>query len=179
MAVITGSGVRNASIIATTPVTVCIFAEEIFRSFIEAEGFTQPLSLRWSLRSSIMRLPQFSQLSSTVLEKVSRIAHWKHLQANETMQIDEQNWYMLSEGTATCDGEDVTPGSEFGGRPFAQTRSGRIYSSEGCAFISIPLQQLHALRREVPQLNYTLRKQCALEMNNRVDWALGLVKNSD
>jgi hypothetical protein len=39
MAVITGSGTRNASVIAKTPLTLCVFSEETFKSFVVAEGF--------------------------------------------------------------------------------------------------------------------------------------------
>jgi hypothetical protein len=42
MAVITGTGTRNASVVATSPVTICVFAEEIFGAFIRAEGFEGP-----------------------------------------------------------------------------------------------------------------------------------------
>jgi CRP-like cAMP-binding protein len=38
MAILTGSGIRNASVVAKTPVTVCVFAEETFRNFIRHSG---------------------------------------------------------------------------------------------------------------------------------------------
>jgi len=49
MAVITGSGTRSASVIARTPVTLCVFSEETFKSFIVAEGFQDKLLQQWSL----------------------------------------------------------------------------------------------------------------------------------
>lgn len=50
MAVITGAGTRNASVIAKSPVTLCVFSEETFKSFIVAEGFQERLLQQWSLR---------------------------------------------------------------------------------------------------------------------------------
>ena len=40
MAVITGSGTRNASVIAKTPVTLCVFSVETLKSFIVAEAIS-------------------------------------------------------------------------------------------------------------------------------------------
>lgn len=67
MAVITGVGTRNASVVARTPVTVCVFAEQTFAAFINTEGFRDKLLNRWSLRPIIRSLPQFSMMTSTVL----------------------------------------------------------------------------------------------------------------
>ena len=50
MAVLTGSGIRNASVVAKTPVTVCVFAEETFRNFIRYSGLQDMLEKRWLLR---------------------------------------------------------------------------------------------------------------------------------
>jgi hypothetical protein len=47
MAILTGTGIRNASVIAKTPVTVCVFAEETFRSFIRYSGLQAILENRW------------------------------------------------------------------------------------------------------------------------------------
>jgi CRP-like cAMP-binding protein len=77
MAVLTGSGIRNASVVARTPVTVCVFAEETFRNFIRYSGLQDMLENRWLLRPVIKLLPQFAELSSTVTDKISRIAEWK------------------------------------------------------------------------------------------------------
>lgn len=70
MAVITGSGTRNASVIAKTPVTLCVFSVETLKSFIVAEGFQDKLLQQWSLRPSVSRQPQFTNMTSTVLEKL-------------------------------------------------------------------------------------------------------------
>lgn len=178
MAVITGSGIRNASVVARTPVTICLFAEETFRSFIVAEGFKDKLLLRWSLRPAIKRLAPFSQLTSTVIEQVGRITAWELLEAGTSVDVDEQTWCMLTDGTATWDGEEMVQGDEYGGRPFAPPRPGRVYSRDGCALIMIKLDKLRALRMEVPQLNYYLRKLRSTEANNDVEWALGTVKTA-
>ena len=57
MAILTGTGIRNASVIAKTPVTVCVFAEETFRSFIRYSGLQAILENRWLLRPVIKLLP--------------------------------------------------------------------------------------------------------------------------
>ncbi len=84
MAVLTGSGVRNASVVAKTPVTVCVFAEETFRSFIRYSGLQTVLEDRWLLRPVIKLLPQFAELSSTVTDKISRVAEWQVVESGKT-----------------------------------------------------------------------------------------------
>jgi CRP-like cAMP-binding protein len=77
MAVITGTG--NASVVARTPVTLCVFSEETFRSFILAEGFQEKLLSQWSLSPEIAPQSQFTNITSTVIVKLSHIGEAKIL----------------------------------------------------------------------------------------------------
>lgn len=179
MAVITGSGIRNASVVARTPVTLCVFSEETFRSFIVAEKFQDELLLRWSVRPAIHRQPQFSMLKSTVVEKLSQIAEMRHLDPGKSLRISDDTWCLLSDGTATFEGEAMEITGDYGDRPFAAGRSGTVTSETGCDLILINCTRLHTLRREVPQLNYALRKMRSKQLGGRVDWALGEVSIAD
>lgn len=89
MAVITGVGTRNASVVARTPVTVCIFAEKTFAAFIETEGFREKLLNRWALRPIIKDLPQFGMMTSTALEKVGNIARFEYLEKGDSRLFDD------------------------------------------------------------------------------------------
>jgi CRP-like cAMP-binding protein len=179
MAVITGSGVRSASVVARTPVTLCVFSEETFRSFIVTEGFKEDLLVRWSLRPAIKNQPQFSKFTSTVIERISQIAELKMLQSGESLQVDDTAWCLFSDGQATWGNQLMAVGDEYGGRPFAESRTGEIHSGSGCVLIFINLQKLHELRKEVPLLNYSLRKMRSLEADSEVDWQLGTVSIRD
>ena len=106
MAVITGSGTRNASVIAQTPVTLCVFAEETFRSFIRSEGFQDQLLSRWAMRPLIAAQPQFADLNSTVSDKLCQIGELKKVAPGESFKLTSDNWCLLASGEASLDGAD-------------------------------------------------------------------------
>lgn len=175
MAVITGAGTRNASVVARTPVTICVFSEETFKSFILAEGFQRELLTQWALRPVIAKQPQFFTLTSTVIEKLSQIASTQDIAAGETFDIDATHWYLLNEGSATFDGTTLSKDDDLGARPFAATRAGTLKTSDGCKLLAFDATQLGALRMRIPQLNYSLRKLRVFDHSAEFDWKLGRV----
>lgn len=50
MVIITGAKKRNASVVASSPVSVCVFSEETFNAFISSEGYKGKLLKRWQVR---------------------------------------------------------------------------------------------------------------------------------
>ena len=180
MAVLTGSGVRNASVLARTPVTVCVFAEETFRNFIRYSGLQGMLENRWLLRPIIKILPQFSDLSSTVTDKVSRIAEWKVVEEGNSMLLDDEYLYIFVEGRGTFGNEygsdeTIVIGEEFGWRPYADIRSVEMKAITDCGLIAIAVDVYHQLLKTTPELNYQVRKRLVLESHDQVDWLLGEV----
>lgn len=175
MAVITGSGTRNASVIAKTPVTLCVFSEATFKSFIVAEGFQDKLLLQWSLRPAISRQPQFRNMTSTVLEKLCQIAESKILHEGDSYELSEYTWCLLAGGEASLNGRSMYRDEDYGARPFAESNSGPVVSKEGCTLILFDARRLDRLRMRTPQLNYYLRKLRGEELNNQVPWRLGPV----
>ena len=161
---------------AATPVTICVFSEEIFGAFIESEGFKNELLERWSLRPSMHVLPQFSTLTSTVSEKVGRICDLTKVAAGETYHLGDDTYYLLSEGSIECEGKSYAEiGSEFGWRPIADDRVCDIKAETDATFVTFDKQAFEKLRVAVPQLNYVTRKQRITENDPSVDWILGLV----
>lgn len=175
MAIITGVGTRNASVVARSPVTVCVFAEAVFRAFIEAEGFSGHLLDRWSVRPVVKHLPQFSELSSNSIEKLGTMARFEELEEGDTRRFDEDNWYILAKGSVVDDNESVGASAEFGWRPFLEPHIGPVTCSEDCRFIKFKREQFEKLRLEVPQLNYNMRKYRAARGSEPVAWLLGEV----
>ncbi|MEX0965505.1 MAG: cyclic nucleotide-binding domain-containing protein [Pseudohongiellaceae bacterium] len=175
MAVITGSGTRNASVIAKTPVTLCVFSEETFKSFIVAEGFQDKLIQQWSLRPAISRQPQFKNMTSTVLEKLCHIAESKILHEGDSFELSEYTWCLLAGGEASLNGRSMYRDEDYGARPFADSNGGPITSKEGCTLILFDARRLDRLRMRTPQLNYYLRKLRGEELNQQVSWKLGMV----
>ena len=181
MAILTGSGVRNASVVAKTPVTVCVFAEETFRNFIRYSGLQTMLENRWLLRPVIKLLPQFAALSSTVTEKISRIAEWQIVESGKTRWLDENHFYIFVEGSGSIIGTDgnretVLNGEELGWRPYGENRCVEIAAESDCGLICIAAEAYHRLLKSTPQLNYHSRKRLVLEGDPGVDWLLGEVE---
>lgn len=178
MAVITGAGTRNASVVATSPVTVCVFAEHIFSAFIHAEGFTQSLIDRWEIRPLLKSLPQFSDMSSTSIEKLGAIARYEDLEQGDTRRFDSDWWYILSTGKIDDEGIEATKAAEFGWRPFSSRHVGTVTCLEDSRLIKFRRDQFEALRMELPHLNYLVRKYRIDHDDAMVDWLLGEVSTT-
>ena len=65
--------------------------------------------------------------------------------------------------------------TEYGWRPFAESNGASVVCLEDCRFIKFRKDQLEILRREVPQVNYYLRKQRIGRKDSKVDWLLSEV----
>ena len=180
MAILTGSGVRNASVVAKTPVTVCVFAEETFHSFIRYSGLQTVLEDRWLLRPVIKLLPQFAELSSTVIDKISRICEWQVVEGGTTRELDNAHFYIFVEGFGAISHADdsqekVLAGEELGWRPYRKDRAVELFATTDCGLIVIPARTYQELLRSTPQLNYQTRKRLSLEGDDSIDWLLGEV----
>ncbi|HUV23569.1 MAG TPA: cyclic nucleotide-binding domain-containing protein [Gammaproteobacteria bacterium] len=180
MAILTGTGVRNASVVAKTPVTVCVFAEETFRNFIRYSGLQAVLEDRWLLRPVVKLLPQFAELSSTVTDKISRIAAWQVVESGKTRWLDDAHLNIFVEGFGSIVNEDgsqekIVAGEEFGFRPYAASRAVEMVATTDCGLITIEANAYQDLLKQTPQLNYQTRKRLTLEGDDSVDWLLGEV----
>ncbi|MDJ0778981.1 MAG: cyclic nucleotide-binding domain-containing protein [Gammaproteobacteria bacterium] len=180
MAVLTGSGIRNASVVAKTPVTVCVFAEETFRNFIRFSGLQAMLENRWLLRPVVKLVPQFAELSSTVTDKLSRIAEWRVVEGGRRMWLDDSHLYIFVDGSATAvhdDGREdaIVNGEELGWRPHAPANPVEISATTDCGLIAVEATAYQKLLQDTPELNYLTRKRLALESDEGVDWLLGAV----
>lgn len=183
MAIVTGTGLRNASVVARTPVTVCVFAEETFAAFLDSLDFDDKLLERWHLRPLLRTLPLFANLTSTALEKVASMAERIELAPGTTLTADAQAWYVVGQGSVFAHGR-VKPDDdfqEFGWLPLrSNTRTDEdalTLTTHGQAtIIRLDRTRLEALRLAVPQFNYHLRRFRMERSAERVPWLLGTVE---
>jgi hypothetical protein len=180
MAILIGSGVRNASVVARTPVTVCVFGEETFRNFIQHSGLQKTLENRWLLRPVVKLIPQYARLSSSITERISRIAEWQVVESGEKLLLDDSHLYIFVEGEAIITNAEgrtskAVVGDEFGWRPFTNTRPTDLSATTNCGLIKLEAETYLDLLKSVPQLNYQTRKRLATENPEGVDWLLGEV----
>ena len=175
MAMMNRSDTNGASVVARTPVTVCVFGQDDFRHFIQHSGLRETLELRWRLRPSIKSLPQFSELSSTVIDKVSRIAKWESIGKGQSAQLDDNYLYILCDGEGRAESNLYQSGDEFGWRAYNENRSIEFSADSDCEFIKIDAQAYQQLLSSTPQLNYQIRKQITLKFPERASWLLSTV----
>ncbi|XOV87494.1 MAG: cyclic nucleotide-binding domain-containing protein [Pseudomonadota bacterium] len=175
MAVISGRGTRNASVVATTPVTVCVFSEEIFRAFITTEGFAETLEARWSMRPLLKQLPQFSDLSTTAFEQLAAIGRRMQVEAGASHAFAEDAWCLMIDGKAAIGSSSFGVGAEFGWRPFGSPITDEVFCEEASEFVLFDKTRFETTRLEVPQLNYRLRKYRTAAATEDPEWILGTV----
>lgn len=175
MAIVTGTLKRNASVVAASPVTVMVLPEEDFNEFVVKEGYRDRLLSRWEMRTVLKKLPQFNELISTVLEKVSGIAEDVRIDAGQALEIDDTSWYLFYEGSATLGDEELAIGDELGLKPFSDVVSGTVKASSDTRLMKFPNAAFSNLLSGTPQLNYMIRKFRVLQRDPCVDWYLGEV----
>jgi CRP-like cAMP-binding protein len=176
MAIITGTHKRNASVVAASPVTVCVFSEETFNAFITSEGHRSKLLTRWEQRLLLRQLPQFNNLVSTVLERLAHYSEVEELLPGASLDIWGDAWYLLLEGKGSFNGTEVACGREFGCRPFASTETGTLNSEAGCSLLVFSKVRMRQFISMVPQFSYQMRKYREQHKETTVDWLLGAVE---
>lgn len=173
MAVVTGSRKRNASVVASSPVTLCVFSEDTFNAFITSEGLRDKLLARWDIRRELKCLPQFAQLISTVLEKLAHCARHDVVAAGASYAMTDDCWYLLVSGTGDAEDKPVVAGDEFGCRPFTTTKFALLRATSECRVIRLPWADVERFLASVPQFSYLLRRYRTETPGFRADWLRG------
>lgn len=169
-------GANGVSVVARTPVTVCVFDKANFHNFIEYSGLRDTLELRWRMRPYIKSLPQYSQLTSNVVDKISRIAEWQSLSAGETITLQNSHLYLLAEGKGSQDGKPCQIGDEFGWSAYRDSKTVEFCATNDCGFIKFNAEAYRSLLKSIPQLNYQIRKQVAQQSRELANWLLPAVE---
>ena len=173
MAVLTDLGVRNASIVAKTPVAICRLSEDTFTALADNEVFRAELRNRWTLRPLIKSLPQFAAVNSTVVEKIAAIAKLKIMAVGETMTLTENVMLLKLEGDIESSDSALTTAQALGFHPFQTALCGDIQATTPSKFLAIERDAFETMRLTCPQLNYQLRKLHAQTGQSPV-WQLNL-----
>ncbi len=175
MAVITGSRKRNASVVASSPVTLCVFSEETFNAFITSEGYRDKLLTRWQSRMELKQLPQFRNVISTVLEKLAHKAKLAAVPAGTTYAMTDDYWYLFVAGDAEAEDSIVNVGDEFGCRPFTTAKFAVLHAQTECRVIQLPWEEVEAFLGSIPQFSYLLRRYRVETAGFKADWLRGAV----
>jgi len=166
---------NDVSVVARTPVTVCVFNEENFRNFIHHSGLQETLELRWRMRPYIKSLPQYANLSSTIIDKISRIAQWQTLADGDNATLDDGHVYILGEGSGSANGSAAEIGSEYGWCAYSGECVAEFHADSDCGFIKIAAKKYQQLLDCTPQLNYQMRKRWVQKNPQTAEWRLSTV----
>jgi hypothetical protein len=175
MAVITGRGIRNASVVAASPATLCLISEDTFKAFIDAENFRDNLITRWQLRPYLKALPQFSEMESTSLEAAGSIADIVHLNPGDVLEVDNEHWYIVSSGKGSFEVAPCGVGTEFGWRPLSTSVQGAMTASTKMDITKFRKTEFEHLRLRLPAMNFSIRKYRVKQKDPAVNWLLGKV----
>ena len=120
-------------------------------------------------------------LSSTVTDKISRIADWQVVEDGSRLLLHDSHLYIFVEGSASiinADGikSNALVGDEFGWRPYAQNNPVEFDATSDCGLLKLNADQYLDLLKSTPQLNYQTRKRLTLKHSEKVDWVLGEVE---
>ena len=176
MAVVSGSRKRNASVVASSPVTLCVFSEETFNAFITSEGYREKLLTRWRIRMQLKQLPQFSSLISTVLEKLAHRAVLDTVAAGATYAMTDDCWYLFAAGTANDEDRAIHHGDEFGCRPFTRARFAVLRAHTECEVIKLHWEDVETFLGAIPQFSYLMRRYRVESQGFKADWLRGAVQ---
>ncbi|MFP6806506.1 MAG: hypothetical protein VB957_04900 [Pseudomonadales bacterium] len=118
---------------------------------------------------------------------LNNIANIKVFKKGEAVDIDDSAWAILAEGRMQDDQDEYGIGSEYGWRPFIETKTATFTCLEDCKIVSFRKDLLEHCRLNFPQLNYQLRKlrieqydkESVIDQDSsarRPDWLLGEVE---
>jgi len=173
MAVITELGPRNTSVIARTPVTICVLYELAFSSLIEERKLKEQLVNLWENRLLLSKLPTSDLMTSTVLNKINKIVVCKIVPAGQPQYFDEHHWCILAAGESEHLTDQSSSNVEFGWRAFAAPNTGPIRCPTDCTLLVFEKGNLDLLPLKTPQLNYILRKEMVISDPNHANWLTG------
>lgn len=164
MAMISGGGVRNASVVARTPITVCALREETFGQFIQHSGLGDDLVQRWKIRPYVSQIAQYKELNSTVIEKITKVCSLIELKAGESICLNDDAQVILVSGKAsykTADSQayEADLNQEFGYSTYRDSLVCEFNAQENCLLLQIAACKLDHLIESTPQLSYQLRRQ--------------------
>src|SRR5690606_36519989 len=143
--------------------------------FITSEGLRDKLLARWDIRRELKQLPQFAQLLSTVLEKLAHRAQLDSVAADTIYAMTGDYWYLFASGTGDADGQPVTPGDEFGVRPFTTAKFALLRATSACRVVRLRWDDVESFLASIPQFSYLLRRYRVESPNFRADWLRGAV----
>jgi CRP-like cAMP-binding protein len=168
MAVLDTNKIRNASIVARTPVTLCAIEERLFHEFLIQENRVDQMKNLWQTRSELERNFPFNKFSDNVNDRLSQSGKRVTVEKDEIVieqgTKSSQFFIVLSGRFAIYHNKkkinELGPGSMFGEyASLAQTvRNATVKSMEKSLILRFESATIEKLVQSIPILNFHLRQ---------------------
>ncbi len=164
MAITTGTKMRNASVIALSPVTVCEISEEVFHAFILKENIKQRLLENWDFREIFEKINFFQEFPNQVLDRLAQSAVTKKFNPDDKIDVQE-HFYILIEGSVELrnddDKIDLAFGDFFGNFGFKNLnfKQGQYQARDQVKCISYSTAMIKYVLLQTPLLLFAFRRK--------------------
>lgn len=168
MAVLDENKVRSASIVASTPVTLCAINEKLFHEFLIGENRTDEMRQLWRIRSEIEQFAPFSEFADNVKDRIARSSIRRRVTAGDVIveqgRSDGEFFIALSgEYSVQHNGIEVKVlhgGAMFGeyGSLDESVRNATVRAITGGEILELPRGEFKRIIESVPVLRFSLRE---------------------
>ncbi len=164
MAVTTGQGLRNASVVARSPVTLCELSEEIFYALILKEQFKDKLIERWKTRKLLEETDQFKTFPSSILERLARRGVFKKYPAKETVYMNPEDpyFYIVIAGAIKAVGDNhktFSSGEYFGDFGFNSKYEKAYITVEETSCLVFTKKTIQTILARTPYLLFIMKNR--------------------
>ncbi len=164
MAITTGQRLRNASVVAQSPVTLCELSEEIFYALILKERFKDKLVERWDTRKVLEESDYFKDFPSRILERLAKRGALKEFAPQETVHMDSEDpyFYIIIHGRVKAPGDahkTLSSGEFFGDFGFDSKYEETYVTQEKTSCLVFTKKTIQAILARTPYLLFVMKNR--------------------
>ncbi len=173
MSIIMGQGVRNASVVALSPVIATAFSEAAFREYVHHQNIEGKLKRLWQHRELLQSLPYLRPLQQPIIRELARLVSLEHLPARTgprpLKSVCDPFSLVLPlavELTLNRDGKMVTVPAQSA--PILCTPSTTLVSEVEFQYLLLGVEQASDLRSRTPAFRFLWEEMLGMPLPNRV-----------
>ena len=173
MSIIMGQGIRNASVVALSPVIATAFSEAAFREYVHHQNLEGRLKRLWQNRELLQSLPYLRPLQQPVIRELARLVTLEHLPARTGSRplksVCDPFSLILPLGvelTISREGRPVTVPAQSA--PILCTPGAVLVSEAEFQFLLLGTEQAAELRTRIPAFRFLWEEILGLPLPHRV-----------